>query len=140
MNIHRILAAVLLCSILSACQYVHSDELKEVEIKSTPQAFEAVEVTSPETSHSMTIRHMVANGTVFVECYVPNFEFEKGAADQNEGHLIISVDHKPAFPVYKAAFIIKDLSPGRHHIEVKLSDHKGIPIKGMEKQFFVNIK
>jgi hypothetical protein len=140
MILFRIVTIMFACSLLTACQFVRHDELREVKIESDPQGFEAIKVTSSETSRTMTIRHMIANGNVFVECFVPNFEFEQEASAHNEGYLIVSVDHKPAYPVYKAAFVIKDLSKGSHHIRIQLADHEGRAIKDLEKQFLVTIE
>ncbi|WP_257350581.1 hypothetical protein [Pseudalkalibacillus decolorationis] len=137
---YRSLFIVLLISIVSGCQVAKQDDMTPVQIDTNPDVFNVIEVTNPKTTYSMTVRHMVANGNVFVECYVPDFDFEKEAADENEGHLVVSVDHQKPYPVYKAAFVVKDLSPGKHHIKVKLVGKDRSALKGMEKQFFVNVK
>ncbi len=126
---------------LSACQVQGNGKIQKVTIEKDPSIFKAVEVTSPATSLSMTVRHMISNNNVFVECYVPGFEFteESGQNKQKKGHLRISVDHQKPYPVYKAAFIIKELPKGTHHIAVTLVDTKGKALKGLNKEITVTI-
>ncbi|MCF6410440.1 hypothetical protein [Pseudalkalibacillus salsuginis] len=126
---------------LSACQVQGNGKIQKVTIEKDPSIFKALEVTSPATSLSMTVRHMISNGNVFVECYVPGFEFTEASSQnkQKKGHLRISVDHQKPYPVYKAAFIIKDLPKGTHHIAVTLIDAKGEAIEGLNKEITVTI-
>ncbi|WP_408010863.1 hypothetical protein ACJROX_11295 [Pseudalkalibacillus sp. A8] len=132
--------ALALC-FLSGCQVQGSGKIQKVTIEKDPSIFKAVGVTSPATSLSMTVRHMISNNNVFVECYVPEFEFteESSQNTQKKGHLRISVDHQKPYPVYKAAFIVKDLPRGKHHIDVTLVDTKGEAIKGLNEEFMVTI-
>lgn len=138
---NRIFINILIIGTLTGCQWDHQDKLNQVVIESQPNSFQALEVTSPSASLSMTVRHMVTNNDVFVECYVPEFEFtKKGKSLQNKkGYLKISVDHQKPFPIYKAAFVLKNLSKGNHHIRIELVNTDGSTIEGMEKQIFVNV-
>ncbi|WP_349410383.1 hypothetical protein [Pseudalkalibacillus sp. SCS-8] len=127
--------------VLSGCQFTQDRSIQPVQILSKPDSFQAIEVTNTTSELTMTVRHMVANGNVFVECYVPGFTFtDKGKSnDPKKGHLAISIDHQKPYPVHKAAFIVKNLSKGNHHIKITLVNGEGEKIDGMEKQLFIQI-
>ncbi len=140
---NRLLLSTFVIGLLSGCQWYHDDKLQQVVVESRPDSFQAMEVTNPATELTMTVRHMVTNNDISVECYVPGFEFTKGegkSQHDKKGYLKISVDHQKPFPVYKAAFVIKDLAKGNHHIRVSLVDINGEKIDGLEKQFFVQVR
>ncbi|MGP4080364.1 hypothetical protein ACTWQL_10635 [Pseudalkalibacillus sp. R45] len=141
MVIFRVIACAMLISIISGCQISGPGKVQKVTIEKDPSAFQVVEVTSPVSTLSLTVRHMVSNDDVFVECYVPGFQFTDNTTSNTskEGHLKISVDHQKPYSVYKAAFIIKNLEKGTHDIAVTLVDSQGKTIEGLNKQFIVTI-
>ncbi|WP_221564055.1 hypothetical protein [Alkalihalobacillus sp. TS-13] len=141
MVIFRVIAFVIIITIISGCQINGPGKIHKVTIEKDPSAFQVVEVTNPASTLSLTVRHMVSNDDVFVECYVPGFQFtDRSTSNTNkEGHLKISVDHQKPYSVYKAAFIVKNLSKGTHEIAVTLVDSQGKTIEGLYEQFVVTI-
>ncbi|MCF6136983.1 hypothetical protein [Pseudalkalibacillus berkeleyi] len=137
--VKRLFASCICLGLLVGCQLGNQEKLQVVNVNGNPDSFQALAVTNSKVS--MTLRHMITDNDLFVECYIPDFKFTDHSNDQSEGagYLKVSVDHQKAFSVNKAAFIVKDLSKGNHHISVMLVNANGKKIKGMEKQFFVNI-
>ncbi|WP_261133869.1 hypothetical protein [Bacillus sp. Marseille-Q3570] len=141
MVILRVVACIIFFSIISGCQIDGPGKIQKLRVEKDPSAFQVVEVTSPVSTLSLTVRHMVSDDDVFVECYVPGFQFtDKSTSHTNkEGHLKISVDHQKPYSVYKAAFIIKNLKKGTHDITVSLVDSQGKTIEELNEQFTVTI-
>lgn len=86
-----------------------------------------------KTGHSMSVRHHVRGNRVYVECYVSHFTFSDGS-----GYLQLSIDGKKVKKLRTAAFVIKDLSKGKHQIKVELvkNNHSKQVLK---KEWTVNI-
>ncbi|WP_243289993.1 hypothetical protein [Bacillus sp. FJAT-47783] len=88
---------------------------------------------SHSTDQSMSVRHHVRGNRVYVECYVSHFTFSEG-----NGYLQLSIDGNKIKRLRTAAFVIKDLSKGKHQIKVELvkNDHSKQVLK---KEWTVDI-
>ncbi|MFC3882701.1 hypothetical protein ACFOU2_04000 [Bacillus songklensis] len=83
---------------------------------------EAVETLKSSSNRSMIVHQHVRGNNVYVECIVNNFSFaETGQNTQDgKGYLQLYVDGKRMEPISQAAFIIKNLAPGKHTIQLEL--------------------
>ncbi|WP_051475546.1 hypothetical protein [Bacillus sp. J37] len=143
MNRFVLIFACLLC-ILSGC--VEDKPRPEGSMSVVPldivEASEsAIEVSSLKQPIDIVVNHHVRGQNIYVECYIPSFTFkEKGGANVNgEGHIQVYVDGKRVDEISTAAFIIKGLEKGKHHlmIEVVHNDSSDYQLK---KSWNVNIK
>ncbi|WP_052404850.1 hypothetical protein [Bacillus rubiinfantis] len=104
---------------------------------------EMINVYQPQTNQevfpSLAVQHKVSGRDVFVECIVTGITFRTEAVGKEKtGKLIITIDGKRTYDVASAAFIIKNLEPGKHKIKLEVVSLKNVPY-GLHKAFMVNI-
>ncbi|MGE8204206.1 hypothetical protein ACQKP0_06535 [Heyndrickxia sp. NPDC080065] len=85
-----------------------------------------------------TIRHIVHGPNVFVECMVPNVSFSGTNKKVERGKIIAYVDGKQQGEYYTAAFVMKGLSKGVHHIKIEVLKLNN-KTHGLSKDFYVSI-
>ncbi|WP_273125346.1 hypothetical protein [Bacillus weihaiensis] len=83
---------------------------------------EAVQVMTQSKERTLDVSYHVKNQNVYIECYIPSFQFaeSKKGQTQGEGHLQVIVDGKRINDIYTAAFIVKGLSKGTHQIDIEV--------------------
>ncbi|WP_377889393.1 hypothetical protein [Alkalihalobacillus sp. R86527] len=68
-------------------------------------------------SETVVVHHKVKGSSVFIECLIPNFTFDdRKETTEHKGYIDVYVDGKKHQTEHKAAFIVQDLSEGRHVI------------------------
>ncbi|WP_059350689.1 hypothetical protein [Bacillus coahuilensis] len=103
----------------------------EPESVTTMSIFRATQSSSSE----MNIRHIVQKQNVFIECQIPSVTFS-GNKDLPKAKVIAYVNNKRIGEFRTAAFVIKDLPEGNHHIKLEVLSDENETL-GLEKQFFV---
>lgn len=97
------------------------------------------EAEAQTTEKAWTVRHLLRGKNVFVELIVPGVSFANNQKNSREkGQVSLYVDGQLYNTYHTAAFIVKGLSPGRHQIDIKLTDERNRPL-GYEKSFTVSI-
>jgi hypothetical protein len=83
---------------------------------------EAVETLKASSNRSMIVHQHVRGTNVYVECIINHFSFTAGEQNNQDGkgYVQLYVDGKKMDPISQAAFIIKNLSPGKHTIKLEL--------------------
>jgi hypothetical protein len=111
-----------------------------VSMKIVETEKEAIETLKLSSKRSMIVHQHVKGQNVYVECIINNFSF--GASEQNrqpgKGYVQLYVDGKRLYAVSQAAFIIKNLSPGRHIIKLELMKNQKESY-GISESFEVSI-
>lgn len=119
--------------IMSGCkQNIPKPETFNVE------ASENSKTNQMDKSKNASIRHIVHGKDIFVECFVPNVSFSGANKKIERGKIIVYVDGQLKGEYYTAAFVMKNLSKGVHHVKidvVKLNNKS----HGLTKDFYVTI-
>jgi len=88
---------------------------------------------------ALSVRHRTKGHLVFIECVLDGISFrESNKSTPKIGKLAIWVDGKRKSDVTSAAFIIKGLSPGTHHLKLEVMNLENKSY-GLEKEFIVKI-
>ncbi|WP_428908760.1 hypothetical protein [Niallia sp. Krafla_26] len=74
-----------------------------------------VHAASLDQKDPFFVKHHVAGRDVFIECIVHGVSFR-----EKEAKILVYMDGRKAKEVKKAAFILKGLEPGKHHIKLVL--------------------
>ncbi len=82
---------------------------------------------------SLFVKHYVHGKNILVECVVTNFTFAK------DGRITVYVDGEKSTDIHTAAFIVKGLKNGKHHIRLELAKNNG-ELYGVKKEFDVEVK
>lgn len=105
---------LLLLFLLVGCQKdIPEPETKELSFRLE----EAVQASGYSVAQvdPFFVRHQVKGHDVYVECVV------KGASFRNSGaKMVLSIDGKKTKEIKQAAFIIKGLQSGTHHLKLEL--------------------
>ncbi|MGD6803552.1 hypothetical protein ACQCVK_00190 [Rossellomorea vietnamensis] len=86
----------------------------------------------------VTVRHIVQGSQVYVECIVPGVTFSTGKKGK-KGKIVVSVDGKRYDEYHTAAFVIKGLNKGIHHVKVDIVGKNNQQSLGFQKQFYITI-
>lgn len=82
-----------------------------------PKAVQAEEIgKSYEASSKLTIRHMVQGNNLLVECIIPELSFNS----KSNVKIKLYVNGNEFAEYETAAFIVKNLKPGKQDIEVEI--------------------
>ena len=101
----------------------------------TVQAEKPIAAVSP----SLSVQYVTKGQNVFVECIVTGISFrESDRATQKIGKMLIWVDGRQKQEADGAAFIIKGLTAGSHHVKLEVVTMKNKPY-GISKEFTVTI-
>ncbi|MBM7586707.1 hypothetical protein JOC86_003259 [Bacillus pakistanensis] len=126
------LCIIVVLFLLAGCR----DDLPEPEtIQETPAIETASSVAKKKTD--MTVRHVVQGNQVYVECIVPDITFTNNNSAK-KGKIVVSLDGKRFSEYNTAAFIMKGIPKGVHHLKVEIVKLNNEPL-GMSKQFYVTI-
>ncbi|WP_044022674.1 hypothetical protein [Bacillus sp. SG-1] len=92
---------------------------------------------SSQAKTEVTVRHIVQGSQVYVECIAPGITFTSGKTGK-KGKIVVSVDGKRFNEYHTAAFVIKGLNKGIHHVKLDIvaNDNKSL---GLQKQFYITI-
>lgn len=125
------------CFLLNGCNSnINQEQLQIVPLKNQ---ILALEVSSQIKNQKMMIREKVEGGNVYVECVISDFDFSKRGEDQSgDGFLNLYLNGKKVDEIYTAAFVIKGLPTGKHHIKLELVHNDGSSY-GIEKDFEVTV-
>jgi hypothetical protein len=95
---------------------------------------------SPRTEMpSLYVHHYIKGDQVLINCIVSGISFrETDHSQQKVGKFVVWIDGKKSTEVRAAAFIIKDLSPGRHKVKLEVVSLNNVPY-GLAKELMVNI-
>jgi len=88
---------------------------------------------------ALFVHYRTRGDRVFVSCVVDGVSFrEMDHPKQKIGKMIVWIDGRKYREVSQAAFVIKQLPPGRHLIKLDVVNLKNVPY-GISRQFNVNI-
>jgi hypothetical protein len=123
----------LLIICLAGCK----EDMPEPESFGTEVTAEAATI-SPQDKTDVTVRHIVQGSHVYVECIAPGITFTSGNSSSKKGKIVVSVDGKRFNEYHTAAFVIKGLKKGIHHVKLEIlsKDNKSL---GLKKQFYITI-
>lgn len=127
--------SLLLLFLLCACQNQGIESTK-IEPMSLVQTMHALPVLGGQYTENFSVTHHVKGNQVYVECIVPNMSFRDGSKEK--GKIILYVDGVKKEEITTAAFIIKGLPSGNHHIKLDViaSNAKRSP---MSQEFTISI-
>jgi hypothetical protein len=117
---------------LAGCQ----EDMPEPESFGTEPEAKAASV-STEGKTKITVRHIVQGSQVYVECIAPGVTFTAGKTGR-KGKIIVSVDGKRFDEYHTAAFVMKGLDKGIHHVKVDIVSKDNTTL-GLQKQFYITI-
>ncbi|MEI5906047.1 hypothetical protein WAK64_03050 [Bacillus spongiae] len=83
---------------------------------------------------SFTVRHIVQKQNLYIECMLKDISFS-GKNGKKVGKVVVSVNGKKQGEFNTAAFVVKNLPKGNHHIQLEVMTLNNEPL--LQKQFFV---
>ncbi|WP_421384421.1 hypothetical protein ACOJQI_07185 [Bacillus salacetis] len=123
---------LLLIVCLTGCK----EDMPEPESFGTELEAKAASI-SAQDKKDVTVRHIVQGSHVYVECIAPGITFTSGKSGE-KGKIVVSVDGKRFEEYHTAAFVIKGLKKGIHHVKVDIVAKDNTPF-GLQKQFYITI-
>lgn len=110
------------------------------EIYIIPRMFDiqraAAMVNVPDLSFS--VKTFIKGDDVYIECYAKDYRFTQ-STKKELASISVSIDEQKQGEQKTAAFILKDLSNGKHIIKLELINQNG-EIIGLSKEFEVHIQ
>ncbi|QQK80636.1 hypothetical protein HUG20_12495 [Salicibibacter cibi] len=108
----------------------------ELEIEPVP----AMQVEQQDTENTFDVKHVVNDGNVYVESYIPDFSFyaNQHQYKDTQGYLKLRINDDYEKDIHQAAFIIKGLDPGDHAIELEAYDESDRAL-GLKETFSITI-
>ncbi|XJZ28382.1 hypothetical protein ACF5W4_06205 [Bacillota bacterium Lsc_1132] len=101
----------------------------------TAQAAKPLSNESP----SLSVQYETRGQNVFVECIVTGISFrESDRSKQKIGKILISIDGRQKQEASGAAFIIKGLTAGSHHVKLEVVNLENKPY-GLSEEFTVSV-
>ncbi|MDQ0215214.1 PBP1b-binding outer membrane lipoprotein LpoB [Oikeobacillus pervagus] len=88
--------------------------------------------------NSLNVRHTIQGNQIFIECIVPHITFTNGKKGHQRGKIVVSIDGKRYKEYNTAAFIIKGVDKGPHHIKIDVLTYRNQPL-GLSKEFYMTI-
>lgn len=134
----KYIACLILFIFLQGCQ----KDVPEPEVKfhvipmSTIHAEHDMPVLMEQRKDEFLVQHHVKGNSVFVECMVSNISFRDNSKKQ--GKIIVHIDGKKKEEITSAAFIIKGLTKGTHHVKLEIVNLQNEPFD-LQKEFTVSI-
>lgn len=87
----------------------------------TTTTFYPVKIIAEETSLSIDLKHFVDGNDVYIECFIPDFNFSNDKKrNTGDGYVRIYINGQKMDTFYTAAFVLKDLPEGQHEIRVQV--------------------
>lgn len=133
-----IVTILLTLLIAAGCQ----KEIPEPEVKidvlpmSTVHGEDDMPVNIEANKEEFQVHHHVKGDRIFVECMIPSISFREDS--ENQGKMLVFVNGKKKEEISTAAFIIKGLAKGSHHIRLEVVRPNNEPYH-LEKEFTVSI-
>jgi hypothetical protein len=112
------------------------EDMPEPESFGTELEAEAASLSSQDKKE-VTVRHIVQGSHVYVECIAPGITFTSGKPGK-KGKIVVSVDGKRFDEYNTAAFVIKGLNKGIHHVKLDIVAKDNTSL-GLQKQFYITI-
>lgn len=115
-----IASLIFLISFLQGCQ----KDVPEPEVKfqiipmSTVHAENDMPVILEPKKDAFKVQHHVKGNSVFVECMISDISFRDNS--KNQGKIILHIDGQKKEEITSAAFIIKGLTKGTHHVKLEV--------------------
>ncbi|QDI90629.1 hypothetical protein EPH95_05070 [Salicibibacter halophilus] len=108
----------------------------EVEIEPVP----VMQADQQDTEKTFDVKHVVNEGNVYVESYIPAFSFYANQHQDKDiqGYLKLRINGKDEKDIHQAAFIIKGLEQGEHTIELEAYDENDRAL-GLKETFSITI-
>jgi hypothetical protein len=104
-----------------------------------PESFNLISKAEAATEKkNISVKHVVQGKQVYVECIVPDVTFSNNNAGKRKGKIVVTVDGKRYQEYRTAAFIIKGMNKGIHHLKVEVHDLSNKSL-GISKQFYITI-
>lgn len=128
---------------LTSCQKdIPEPEVKAVEKKITVTPMNSINTKNDlpvmgSEQKDFLVEHHVRGSNVYIECIIPNISLRENS-QENKGKIILYVDNKKVREISTAAFIVKGLSNGTHHIRIDVVKLDNSPYK-LSKEFQVEI-
>ncbi|RIW27452.1 hypothetical protein D3H55_22870 [Bacillus salacetis] len=117
---------------LAGCQ----EDMPEPESFGQKLEAKAASVSSADKAE-ITVRHVVQGSQVYVECIARGVTFNADNAGR-KGKIIVTVDGKRFDEYHTAAFVMKGLNKGVHHVKVDVVSRDNTAL-GLQKQFYITI-
>ncbi|MDQ0177689.1 membrane lipoprotein lipid attachment site-containing protein [Bacillus chungangensis] len=95
-----------------------------------------VQAADQNNSDDMIVRHFVQGKDILVECFVPGISFSGNK--QKQGKMIVYLNGNLYAEYETAAFIIKNLEKGTHHVKIDIVSPENQQY-GISKEFSVII-
>lgn len=116
------------------CLYGCQRDLPEPEV----QVFFPMEsfVASHENLSTLDVRYFIDKNKLYIECLTPNISFNNQG--ENQGKILLFINGTLKKEFWSAAFIVKDLPKGRHHIRLEVVKLNNEPYQ-LTKEFTINI-
>lgn len=128
--------------LFTACSHdiPDKDVKPEKESKVNVQSFSPVVQASANSLHSqeIVVHHVVRNRSVFIECQLNSLSFRENST-KKQAKLLLKIDGNLASEHHSAAFVVRDLSPGKHTLAVEAVNASNKPYH-LSKEFTVTIK
>ncbi|WLR43646.1 hypothetical protein LC087_05735 [Bacillus carboniphilus] len=131
-HIRLVIFISLICCLAACTNDKPTPETKfEIDpLKTIALSNQVKEVTN--MSKSFHVNHHVRGNNIYIECYIPNYNFQK-----DKGRLQLYVDGNKAEDVQTAAFVLKDIPKGEHRLKLI---YKRPNQTNLEKEWSVKIK
>lgn len=123
---------------LQGCQ----KDVPEPEVKlqvipmSTIHAEHDLPVIMEQKKDAFNVQHHVRGNSVFVECMISDISFRDNSKKQ--GKLVLYIDGNKKEEITTAAFVIKGLTKGIHHVKLEVVNNKNESYD-LQKEFTVSI-
>ncbi|SFE41957.1 hypothetical protein [Alteribacillus iranensis] len=71
-----------------------------------------------------SLQYKLKNQDLYVECIIPDFSLTK-EMKENGGYLLIKMNGQKTAEMHQAAFMLKNMPPGEHTMEIIPVEHNG---------------
>lgn len=93
---------------------------------------------SDKKQYNITMKHFVQGKDVLIECIAPDFSFSGKNKKGKQGKFLVYVDEQLYGEYETAAFVVKNLDKGAHHVKVELVN-PSLQSYGWSRDFVVSI-
>lgn len=130
------MVAIILCSlILMACQ--GKKDIPEPEVSTVMKQL-GMPQEGLQNEAAFLVQHHLDGNNLFIECYVKGVTFRDDSSLKDRGKIIVYINGKKQTEVQSAAFILKGLPSGKHHIRLEIVSLENKQFH-LEKQFSVTV-
>lgn len=138
MKAKRLLFRLLLLIGFAACIELYLYVNKEVQTGAPVEAAHA-----HQHSPTLAVKHSLEQDDLHLQLAVTNFSFsiDNMGKDnrQGEGHVHLYLDGKKVAKIFEPAYVLKDISAGKHEVMVELA-HNNHESYGVQEKFQFEVK